>query len=338
MAKIEKGLLFLGAPLFFLVSVGFLSATSWVLAQGDVLVRKPEMSDLGRVFYSTDAFQVTEFDLKMYLRDAMVNEGAKWGSRAQVLQALSDLYALRILEGDAAAENVMTDAEAAWLASYAIAIEAAKRVTRKKVDAKLEATNWEQEAQEHYLANRSKYRRPETLSVQTFLLKVDTRSEEEAVALAESLVTPDMSREAFAQVVAEHTEDDSGKVNGGLILELQRGMTVPPFEEAAFALRVPGEISPAIVSRFGVHVIRLVERTPEAQLAFEDVKEQIVSFLRPVRENEYRAAIQDEARARMPKGFTEHTGALDSLLNETSTGPLRAVPDSSGVSGAAPVR
>ena len=327
MATRNWGPLFTRAAPFLLIAVGFYAAAFAVLAQEDALASKPAMNDLGRVFYSTETFEVSEFDLRMYLRDASIPEGEKWGSRAQVLQALSDLYALRILEEDSVSESLMTDAEAAWIADYAVALEAAKRLIQKKVGAMLATTNWDQEAREHYMANRADYRRPETLAVQTFLLKLDERSEAEAVALAESLVTPNMTREAFAAVVAEYTDDDSGKVNGGLILDLQRGRTVPSFEEAAFALNKPGEISPPIISRFGVHVIRLIDRKDSAQLAFEDVKGQIVSSLRPVRESEYRAAIQEEARARMPKGFMEHTGELDSLMEETSTGPLRGVPE-----------
>ena len=327
MAICNKALLAKRAALFFLMAETFCGAAQPVLAQADFRALKPVNTDSARVFYSTDTFTVSEFDLEMYLRDAPVSAGEKWGSRAQVLQALSDLFALRILEGDAASESLITDAEAAWIADYAVAMEAAKRLIQKKVEAMMATTDWEQEAREHYLANRAQYRRPETLTVQTFLIKTDERSEAEAVALAESLVKPNMSREDFAEVVAEHTEDDAGKVNGGLILDLQRGRTVPPFEEAAFALAEPGEISPPTVSRFGVHVIRLLDRKDSAQLTFEDVKGRIVSSLRPVRQSEYRAAIQDEARARMPKGFMEHTGELDSLMEETSTGPLRGVPE-----------
>ena len=53
------------------------------------------------VYYSTSDFEVTEFDRRMYLRNAPDATEEHVGSRIRNLQALSDLYAMEVLMSDA---------------------------------------------------------------------------------------------------------------------------------------------------------------------------------------------------------------------------------------------
>ncbi|MDD2713782.1 MAG: peptidylprolyl isomerase, partial [Simplicispira sp.] len=62
----------------------------------------------------------------------------------------------------------------------------------------------------------------------------------------------------FAALAAEHSKDGSAK-QGGDLGWATPGRYVPEFEEALKALQ-PGEISEPLVSRFGVHLIQLLER------------------------------------------------------------------------------
>lgn len=72
----------------------------------------------------------------------------------------------------------------------------------------------------------------------------------------------------FAALAKEHSKDGSA-VNGGDLGWANPGMFVPEFEEVLNRL-TPGEVSDPLVSRFGVHLIQLMERrqatlTPEQQ-------------------------------------------------------------------------
>ena len=62
----------------------------------------------------------------------------------------------------------------------------------------------------------------------------------------------------FATLAAEYSKDGSAK-QGGDLGWATPGRYVPEFEEAMNALK-PGEISEPLVSRFGVHLIQLIER------------------------------------------------------------------------------
>ena len=62
----------------------------------------------------------------------------------------------------------------------------------------------------------------------------------------------------FAQLAREFSQDGSAR-DGGDLGWTNPGMFVPEFEDVLNSLR-PGEIAPPLVSRFGVHLIQLMER------------------------------------------------------------------------------
>ncbi len=53
---------------------------------------------------------------------------------------------------------------------------------------------------------------------------------------------------------------------------------VPAFEKAAFALKKPGDLSEIIKTRFGFHLIKLLERKEQSTKPFESVKEQLINI------------------------------------------------------------
>ena len=278
---------------------------------------------IGISYYSTSQFSVTELDREMYLRNAPPEAGGGIGSRARNLSALSDLYAIKLLAGEAQSLDLLSEVEKKWLAEYAINMELIQRYLRKMVEDKLAATDWEAEAREQYIASPEDYRMPESVSFRTLLIRTEDRSESEAMRIAVDLL--DQAKQPgsdFTKLVTEHTEDASAAVNGGLMSGIIRGQTVPPFDEAAFALRTPGEFSEPVVSQFGVHLIQLVEYSPAEQLTYEQVAQRIIDELKPIRAAQYRTGLQVEARERKLEGFVEHTEALDELMSRTSDGAL----------------
>jgi len=68
-----------------------------------------------------------------------------------------------------------------------------------------------------------------------------------------------LAGEDFGELAAEVSQDTGSAVKGGELGWLNKGDTVPGFEQGMDALQV-GEISQPIVSQFGVHLIQLEER------------------------------------------------------------------------------
>ena len=82
----------------------------------------------------------------------------------------------------------------------------------------------------------------------------------------------------FATLARENSIDP-GAANGGDLGFFGRGMMVQPFEEAAFALANPGDVSAPIQSQFGWHIIKLAEKRKSAPPSFEQVASQIQNQL-----------------------------------------------------------
>jgi peptidyl-prolyl cis-trans isomerase D len=64
----------------------------------------------------------------------------------------------------------------------------------------------------------------------------------------------------FAAVAARESADSANRETGGDLGEVEFGAFVPPFEEAALALR-PGQLSQPVETRFGYHIIRLESKS-----------------------------------------------------------------------------
>ena len=82
----------------------------------------------------------------------------------------------------------------------------------------------------------------------------------------------------FAALAREHSADAATAANGGDLGNLERGQTVPAFEEALFALE-PGAISEVVESPFGFHVIKAVERRAGRVVPFDEASGQIRMLL-----------------------------------------------------------
>lgn len=132
-------------------------------------------------------------------------------------------------------------------------------------------------ARERYQANPKKYQLPEQVKVSHILIKAKERTEEEARQLAEKVRQLALAEEKpFAELALQYSGDSSVENNQGNLGFISPGMTVKPFEEAAFALKQPGDISPVVESQFGFHIIRLEERQPARVQPFDQVKNKLV--------------------------------------------------------------
>jgi len=103
----------------------------------------------------------------------------------------------------------------------------------------------------------------------------------------------------FEDVAREVSEDTTASAGGDLGWA-SPGSFVPEFEEAMNRL-APGAISPPVVSRFGVHLIQVIERR-EVELSAKEVREQAQAALR---EQKFGAAYQDWIKDLRARAYIE---------------------------------
>ena len=133
-----------------------------------------------------------------------------------------------------------------------------------------------------YDENQEQMRQPEQLRLSHILKSVnpEATAEERAAVLTviEGVFLEARSGADFAALAREHSEDPGSAQNGGE-LTVTRGQTVPPFERAAFALE-PGGLSSVVETRFGYHIIKLLEKIEGQLMSYEDAQPRIEQRLK----------------------------------------------------------
>jgi len=147
---------------------------------------------------------------------------------------------------------------------------------------KLEITD--EDVRKTYDTGIKMYTEPEQVHAMHLLVKASENAPADQVAAAEKKVNEAMAKlkkgEDFAAVVAEFSEDVMSKEKGGDLGFFRRGVMVPKFEEAAFALK-PGQMTQEPVrTPFGFHIIKVLERKEERVRPLEEVAEQIRESLK----------------------------------------------------------
>jgi len=135
----------------------------------------------------------------------------------------------------------------------------AESVVRANVHSKINVTWGEVEA---YYAEHAEEvgRRPERFDLAGILVvpRISDQAEAEALARLEAARGELAAGASFEDVARRYSEDASAE-RGGDLGTFGRGMMVPEFDEAAFALD-EGEISGVVTTRFGFHLIQAVEK------------------------------------------------------------------------------
>ncbi len=106
----------------------------------------------------------------------------------------------------------------------------------------------------------------------------DEKASEEARKKVEAIITKLKGGEDFEKLAKESTEDPSGKANGGDLGYFTKDQMVPEFSKVAFELK-KGGISDPVKTQFGWHVIKVEDKRTKPPPKFEEVKDQLVSFV-----------------------------------------------------------
>jgi peptidyl-prolyl cis-trans isomerase C len=145
----------------------------------------------------------------------------------------------------------------------------------------------EEESRKFYDQNIDKFRQDEKVRASHILCGVDAKAsakeKKKAREKAEKLRKELAAGADFAKLAKENSSCPSSKQGGDLGF-FGRGEMVPPFEQAAFALK-PGEISDVVETPFGYHIIKLTERTKAETVPFGIARSKIEEHLKNLKVN-----------------------------------------------------
>ena len=169
-------------------------------------------------------------------------------------------------------ENNMTESKISADIKRDVAIQ---QLLDKEVDQKVKITD--EESKTFYDKNPQLFQQPERVKASHILIKVDEGAPEEKKAEARKKIKEIQQKvqngEDFAALAKTYSEGPSGP-KGGDLGSFGRGQMVKPFEDAAFSLK-PNETSDIVETKFGYHLIKVVDKQPAKKIAYADAKDRI---------------------------------------------------------------
>lgn len=136
---------------------------------------------------------------------------------------------------------------------------------------------------------------------------------------ADSVVSQLHKGAAFGDMVKKYSDDKYSVDNEGIIQPFGVGRMVPVFENAAFGLKKPGDISEPIQTDFGFHIIKLIKKDPikPYDSMSAAIKKKVENDSRAQRA---RTAFMDKLKKK--NNFKEYPEALQEVIDR-----LAALPD-----------
>ena len=156
------------------------------------------------------------------------------------------------------------------------------------------------EIQKYYTDNKKKYDEPETVHARHILIKTDEKDDEKTRGEKKTKIEGIRKQLAggadFEKLAREHSECSS-KDRGGDLGTFPRGRMVQPFEEAAFTQKVK-EIGPVVETKFGYHIIEVLEHNQAKQKSLDEVKGSIAEMLQNQKKQEMAKTYLDDLKAK----------------------------------------
>jgi peptidyl-prolyl cis-trans isomerase C len=203
-------------------------------------------------------------------------------------QLLYETAKKRKLDKDPDIRELLNDARRKILISKVIEDETRKSAPVSEDDIRM-----------YYEQNKEKYMIPEMVRASHIL----TSTEEEAYQ-----AKGELERGADFAAVANEYSKDLTKDRGGDLGYFKKGQMIPEFENAAFSLGA-GQISDVIKTRFGYHIIKLVDRKPAAYRGFDEVVDEIRASIMRDRQRQsfdaFAAKLREQANIKINQDVLE---------------------------------
>jgi peptidyl-prolyl cis-trans isomerase C len=141
----------------------------------------------------------------------------------------------------------------------------------------------EAEVKKYYDEHPAEFKREEEVKASHILLKVDKdadeKTKEEMKKKIQDLRDKIVKGEDFGKLARENSDCPSGKSADGDLGWFGRNKMVPPFEKAAFSLKI-GDLSEIVETQFGYHIIKVTDRHEEGTTKYEEVKDDLKEELK----------------------------------------------------------
>ncbi|HEX7152738.1 MAG TPA: peptidyl-prolyl cis-trans isomerase [Thermoanaerobaculia bacterium] len=184
------------------------------------------------------------------------------------------------------------------------------------------------ELRQRYEANKEQYKTPDSAHVLHILVKVEpgAAADVDAAAKAEAqqVVTQLRAGADFGALARQHSDDPSSSGTGGDMGFVERGQTIPVFEQAIFSIPLNTISDPIRSTEYGYHIVKVVERKPAGTRPFEEVRTELAGQLSDDRAKEQARnemnRIAAALKAKKPATVNEFVGYANDTVSSNDTG------------------
>lgn len=138
------------------------------------------------------------------------------------------------------------------------------------------------ESKKYYNDNLDDFTKPEQVMASHILISItpDANPDEQQTARStiEGIKKQITSNTDFAELAKKYSQDSTAK-NGGALGYVMRGQMVEPFEKAAFSLK-KGEVSDIVQTKYGFHLIKVLDKKPMVVIAYQDIADKLKAYLK----------------------------------------------------------
>lgn len=139
-------------------------------------------------------------------------------------------------------------------------------------------------------------------------------SEEEIAQAKEKIMEVDAlleKGESFEDLAKKYSEDRGSASKGGELPKFGTGRMVPEFEKAAFGLKKDGDVSDPVLTDYGWHIVKRLERFPVP--SFADIEKDLrAKVAKDSRSEKSKLSVLN--RIKKEYGFTENREPLNELV------------------------
>ena len=124
---------------------------------------------------------------------------------------------------------------------------------------------------DYYENNLDRFVSNEERKSSHILVAIDEDTTDEQAAELIKEIQSKFDTETFEELAKQYSDDPGSAAQGGDLGWAETGLFVPEFESALFSMNV-GDISEAVKTDFGYHLIRMDDIKPGQQQAYEDIE------------------------------------------------------------------
>lgn len=197
-----------------------------------------------------------------------------------------------------------------------------------------------QEIQKYYDEHKSDFQRKERRKLAYVTVPISATREDSArvLEIAEEALSRAKSGEDFAELAKEYSEDEGSAKQGGDLGYFTTGRMVKEFDSTAFNTK-PGNIAGPITTRFGAHVIKVVDRKHGGEAGDSVKASHLLIKWKVGADTEERAGqkAKDFSDAARTQGFDQAATQFGLEVKQTDWFPINPNGNIPGIGALAPV-